>query len=176
MDEIQFKLGECLADDLYLIRYVDVYINNLRLMDLVCQAMNRQHKVQKSADFWGYVGLHIESNLFHTDSFPGILADPIGRSEYWKPVLTCTCGIDLCSSIAARIEILGDFIIWHEVLDPWLGPLPAELKADREFENYIPGDFSGIGPYLFRGKQYIGAWNAFKGWVMEWKRWNKFSV
>ena len=91
-------------------------------------------------------------------------------------VLTCTCGIDTCASIASRVEILGDFILWHQVLNPWLGPLPAELKDDRELENYVPCDYSAIGPYVFRRRQYVDAWYAFKGWVMDWKRWNKFSV
>ena len=175
MDKIQFKLGEY-VDDAYRTLHADVYINDQRLIDLVCQAENRHCKQRESTDFCGYIGLHITDNPFHKDAFPGILPDPMGRSEYWGTILTCTCGIDLCSSIAARIEILGVFIVWYEVLNPWLGPLTVELKDDKEFENYIPVDYSAIGPYVFRRKQYVHAWYAFKEWVMDWRRWNKFSV
>jgi len=176
MDKIQFKLGEYLTDNHYLIRYVDVYINELCLIDLVCQDINAQYKLQENTDFCGYVGLHILDEMFHGVSFPGILPDSMGKSEYWGTVLTCTCGVNLCASISARIEIMGDFVLWHEVLDPWLCPLPAGLKDEGEFENFIPCDFSDIGPYVFRRKQYIDEWNTFKGWVMKWKRLNRFSV
>jgi hypothetical protein len=138
MDIIQFKLGEYYGDSHFLICYVDVYINDQRLIDLVCQTINAHYECKGSSDFCGYVGLPIVDNLFQRVSFPGILPDLMGKSEYWGIVLTCTCGEDLCASILARIEIMGDFILWHEVLDPWLGPLPAELKDDREFENYVP--------------------------------------
>jgi hypothetical protein len=141
-------------------------------MDLVCQVENRHFGRQGSTDFCGYVGLHITDHSFQTDAFPGILPDRMGRSEYWEAVLTCTCGFDLCASIVARVEILGDFILWHELRNPWLGSLPAELMDGMEFENYVPCDYSAIGPYVFRRKQYVGAWHAFKGWVMAWKRWN----
>lgn len=176
MDKIQFKLGEYLADNHYLIRYVDVYINEICLIDLVCQAINAHYKRQGNSDFCGYVGLHIVDEMFHGVSFPGISPDPMSRSEYWGTVLTCTCGEDLCASISARVEIMGDFILWHEVLDPWLAPLPAGLVDDKEYEFYVPCNFSGIGPYVFRRNQYIDAWNNFKEWVMKWKRLYKLSV
>ena len=174
MDEIKFKLGEYCDDD-HCIQYVDVFINDLHLIDLICEAEDRHFGRRKSTNFCGYVGLHITDYPFRQDAFPGILPDLMGRSEYWGAVLTCTCGIDICASIAARVEILGDFILWHEVVNPWLGPLPAELKDEKGLVNYVPCDYSSIGPYVFRRKQYVGSWYVFKGWVMDWKRWNMVS-
>ena len=177
MDEIQFKLGEYVdAKTLFFIRYIDVYINNRRLIDMVYQVENRHFGRQRSRDFCGYVGLHIAEMPFQNNAFPGIFPDSMERSEFWGTVLTCTCGIDLCSSIVARVEILGDFLLWHEVMNPWLGTLHAELMDDEEFENYDPCDYSAIGPYVFRRKQYVDAWYAFKRWIMDWKGWNQFNV
>ena len=60
MDEIKFKLGEYSdTEDLYYIRYVDIYINDLRLINLVCEAENKRFGKKRSTDFCGYVGLHI---------------------------------------------------------------------------------------------------------------------
>lgn len=175
MDEIQFKLGEYI-DDQFVILYADVYINELRLIDLICQVEDKHYGWQRSPASCGYVGLHVLNMPFFNDAFPGILSDAVGSSEFWGTVLTCTCGIDLCSSILARVEILGDFVMWHEVLNPWLGPFSEKLKAGVKLENDVPCDYSSIGPFVFRRRQYVGAWYAFKGWVMDWKRWNLFNA
>ncbi|WP_329518794.1 hypothetical protein [Spirillospora sp. NBC_01491] len=119
---------------------IDVVVDGAHLLDLVREAElphARQEQRERAAEF-------------APDPAPLLAGDYtcLSRGYGWPDqhlltdspetmLLTCTCGIDECWPLMARVQVTGSLVRWSEFHNP-----------------YRDWDLSGVGPFTFSRTRY----------------------
>jgi hypothetical protein len=134
---------------------INIYINENNLIDLVEQIEQRNQILYGEEPRRSlYIGL--EPGYYNNlrDEFLGLQKRP------FSVLLTCTCTIDLCNCILAKITIDSQTVTWSEIKSPWLGgKTPSAWVTEEEAleGGWVPFDYSGLGPFVFDREQYMNA-------------------
>ena len=136
---------------------INIYINGNNLIELVERIEQRNQILRGEKPYRSqYIGLEPNYYRISRDEFLGLQKRP------FSVLLTCTCTIELCNCIMAKITIASKTVTWSELKSPWLSGktlCPWETEEEALKGGWLPFDYSGLGPFVFSRSQYMGSLN-----------------
>jgi hypothetical protein len=85
----------------------------------------------------------------------------LGKKIYPRSILLiCTCTIPECNCIMADMFFEEKTVTWENLESPLLGgPTPSLwVESEDALENdWVPLDYTGLGPFIFEREQYLSA-------------------
>ena len=156
MDTVKFVIEDYVDDENgFQFPTINIYINDKNLIDLVEQIEQRNQILRGEEPRRSiYIGLEPGYYRISRDEFLGLQKRP------FSVLLTCTCTIELCNCIMAKITIDSQTVTWSELKSPWLGgKTPSAWVTEEEAleGEWVPFDYSGLGPFVFDREQYMNA-------------------
>jgi hypothetical protein len=173
MDTVRFAIEDYV--DLGMgIRFptINIYINNRNLIALVEQVERRRFAPGSEADLDSYAQSYIG---FEPQRYHWFRREILGQTKLPHSVLlTCTCTIEMCNCIMADVAFDGDVVTWSGLHSPWRGgktPSPFIDEEEAKILEWIPADYSSVGPYTFNRKQYLAALDDMTGECRKYSPW-----
>lgn len=142
MDEICFKVERPLFP------YVDIFINGIRLSELVPQSEGKLYDPKAI----NYQGLHYEDVAPPSRHFFGEPSRTIYKYEGKIQVLGCTCGEPPCMPLLCQIDVSDNTVTWSDF---------ASLTYDGDEDELFL--YENLGPFVFERTQYEQALEAIRG-------------
>ncbi len=155
MDTIKFIIEEYI-DKVFGYRFpvLNIYINERNLIHLVRASEKKSTLAEVEGDCWGYIGFE----LSHFDRFKD---EMLGGKLYPRSILlVCTCTIPECNCIMADMVFDEKTVRWQNLESPFLGGPAPTLWVQYESAlaaEWVPVDYSGLGPFTFEREQYFAA-------------------
>ena len=156
MDTVKFVI-EDYADTEYGFRFptINIYINDRNLIDLVSEVERLQWESGERSrpSYIGFQALRIDR--FRNEMLAA-------QKSPYSILLTCTCTIELCDSIMAKIAISADTVTWTDLKSLWgTRKVPASrIEEEDAASGWARMDYSCLGPFVFERKQYLAALDA----------------
>jgi hypothetical protein len=164
MDIVRFSL-EDYVDEEYNFRFptIQIHVNERNLLDLVSEA-ERENAERDGKEYTGsrYIGLAPTQWHVYYEELLG------KHRRLYTALLTCTCTVDMCNCICAKITGNFEIVRWDDLHSPWLAsnspsPWVPELAALEA--GWKPYDYSKLGPFVFDWEQYIEALSRIRNWL-----------
>jgi hypothetical protein len=158
MDTIKFLIEDYVDEEHnYRFPTINMYINGINLIQLVEQVENRNQLLrQEEPSRSNYIGMEPVYARAFRDEFLGVQLRPLSL------LLTCTCTIELCNCILAKITLDATTVTWSDIHSPWFGgrtPSPWVDESDAQAMGWVAYDYSALGPFVFEREQYLDALN-----------------
>lgn len=156
MDTIKFIIEDYVDEENgFRFPTINIYINDVNLIQFVEQVEHRNRSLGGEEPLRpDYIGLEPEFHRSFRDEFLGVQARPLSL------LLTCTCTIELCNCILAKVSMDADTVTWSNLHSPWLGgktPSPWLDEEEAQALGWSPCDYSALGPFVFSREQYLKA-------------------
>ena len=156
MDTVKFIIENYIDEENgFCFPTINIYINDINLIDLVERVEQRERILRGEKPLRAeYIGLEPHSR--YSEEFLALHNRPN------SVLLTCTCTVEMCNCIMAKISIDAQTVTWSELKSPWLGgrtPSPWVTVEEAQEGDWAPIDYSDLGPFVFDREQYMDALN-----------------
>lgn len=124
MDTIKFAIEQYVEEEYgFGFPVINIYINGRNLIDLVSEIENHQRgRNDESSPRSSYIG-------FEVSRFERFRNEMLGKKRLQVSILlTCTCTIEMCNCIMAKIAFETQTVAWSELKSSLLGEQPPVLS------------------------------------------------
>jgi hypothetical protein len=154
MDTIKFAIEQYVEEEYgFSFPVINIYINGRNLIDLVSEIENQQRgRINENSPRSSYIGFEVSRFDRFRNEMLGIKRLPVSI------LLTCTCTIEMCNCLMAKIAVEAQSVTWSELKSPLPGEqLPAPFMEELQKLGFQPVDYSELGPFVFDRIQYLSA-------------------
>jgi len=158
MDSIRFTVEDYVdPEGRYRIPNINIYANNRNLIDLVSKIEQRRSAPEWKNKRSPYIG-------FHVKAYDHFRLEMLAQHERPASILlTCTCMEPMCSCIMADVSVQSELVFWSDIHHPYFSskdPWARWLGEHESTYKWKPIDYSELGTFVFRRKQYFDALDA----------------